>query len=116
MHQHERYEILGLIGNGDFAAVYRARDRELGRDVAIKQIHGQYMNDPRRLGLPDRRGDILVREIRSIYPVLPIVIASGQGREDVRNIFKSTPSITIVGKPYTSDDLIGALRSFGVRC
>ena len=68
------------------------------------------------MGLPDRRGDILVREIRSIYPSLPIVIASGHGAEDVQNIFKSTPSIAFVGKPYTSDDLSGALRSFGIRC
>ena len=29
MEPHPRYEVLGLIGNGDFAAVYRARDRGL---------------------------------------------------------------------------------------
>jgi hypothetical protein len=32
------------------------------------------------MGLPDRKGDALVQEIRSIYPLLPIVIAGGQGR------------------------------------
>lgn len=44
-----RYEIIDTIGAGDFAVVYRARDRELGREVAIKQIHQQFLSDPRQL-------------------------------------------------------------------
>jgi serine/threonine protein kinase len=44
-----RYEIVDTIGTGDFAIVYRGRDRELGREVAIKQIHQQYLLDPRQL-------------------------------------------------------------------
>jgi eukaryotic-like serine/threonine-protein kinase len=34
----ERYEIAGAIGSGGMAVVYRARDRELDRDVAIKLL------------------------------------------------------------------------------
>jgi eukaryotic-like serine/threonine-protein kinase len=34
----ERYEILGTIGSGGMAVVYRAHDRELERDVAIKLL------------------------------------------------------------------------------
>ena len=44
-----RYEILDTIASGDFAVVYRARDRELGRIVAIKQIHPQFLADERQL-------------------------------------------------------------------
>ena len=44
-----RYEILDTIASGDFAVVYRARDRELGREVAIKQIHQQFLADERQL-------------------------------------------------------------------
>ncbi len=44
-----RYEIVDTIASGDFAVVYRARDRELGREVAIKQIHQQFLSDPRQL-------------------------------------------------------------------
>jgi tRNA A-37 threonylcarbamoyl transferase component Bud32 len=44
-----RYEILDTIAAGDFAKVYRARDRELGREVAIKQIHQQFLGNPRQL-------------------------------------------------------------------
>ncbi len=44
-----RYEILESIASGDYATVYRGRDHELGRDVAIKQIHQQFLADPRQL-------------------------------------------------------------------
>src|SRR5262245_60780139 len=74
MEPHPRYEVLGLIGNGDFAAVYRARDRELGRDVAIKQIHGQYINDPARLARFWREAQLLATlshpHIMTIYDIV----------------------------------------------
>jgi PAS domain S-box-containing protein len=66
------------------------------------------------IGLPDRNGDALVREIRSIYPSLPVVIASGRGQEDLRVLFKDAPLISVVSKPYTADSLIAALRVVGI--
>ncbi len=71
---HPRYEIAGLIGNGDFAAVYRARDLELGREVAIKQIHQQYLSDPRRLERFWREAQLLAKlehpHIMTIYDIV----------------------------------------------
>src|SRR5262245_43956278 len=71
---HPRYEIVGLIGNGDFAAVYRARDLELGREVAIKQIHQQYLSDPRRLERFWREAQLLAKlehpHIMTIYDIV----------------------------------------------
>ena len=49
MEPHPRYEIFAEIASGDFATVYRGRDRELGREVAIKQIHRQFLSDARQL-------------------------------------------------------------------
>ena len=49
MDVESRYEFLDKIGSGSFATVYRARDTELGREVAVKQIHEQYMEEPQQL-------------------------------------------------------------------
>jgi len=49
MDPSSRYEIVDTIATGDFAVVYRARDRELGREVAIKQIHQQFLTDQQQL-------------------------------------------------------------------
>ena len=68
------------------------------------------------MGLPDRKGDALVQEVRSIYPTLPIVIASGQGRQELRQLFKDMASITFVSKPYSSEELKTAIRAIGIRC
>lgn len=49
METRSRYEIVDTIAVGDFGTVYRGRDRELGREVAIKQIHQQFLHDERQL-------------------------------------------------------------------
>lgn len=38
-----RYEQLETVGTGRFTTVYRARDRELGREVAVKQIRDEFL-------------------------------------------------------------------------
>jgi serine/threonine protein kinase len=41
----ERYELEELIGIGGMASVYRARDRQLERTVALKLLHDRYSDD-----------------------------------------------------------------------
>jgi CheY-like chemotaxis protein len=66
------------------------------------------------LGLPDRKGDVLVREIRAIYPSLPILLATGRAIADLRKAFEGEEKIAFVTKPYLEDDLLDALRKLGL--
>lgn len=40
-----RYEVITLLGRGGMAAVYRARDTVLQRDVALKVLYPQFLSD-----------------------------------------------------------------------
>jgi PAS domain S-box-containing protein len=66
------------------------------------------------IGLPDRNGNDLVREIRSMHTSLPIIVATGKGSKEVREILGGVRHLTFVGKPYRADDLYGALRALDV--
>lgn len=49
MPGHPRYSLGDTIAKGDYATVFRGRDLELDREIAVKQIHAQYLDDPRQL-------------------------------------------------------------------
>jgi CheY-like chemotaxis protein len=63
------------------------------------------------VGLPDARGDVLVSELRSIYPALPIVIASGHDEVGLRERFKGTRLLGFLSKPYSVEHLRAELRA-----
>jgi PAS domain S-box-containing protein len=66
------------------------------------------------VGLPDRSGDDLAHEIRSMHSSLPIVVATGKGAKDVGEIFRDMKHIVFLGKPYRAEDLYRALRTLHV--
>ena len=41
-----RYRLVELLGQGGMATIYRARDNELDRDVAVKLLRPEYERDP----------------------------------------------------------------------
>ncbi|MGY3446272.1 MULTISPECIES: response regulator [unclassified Bradyrhizobium] len=67
------------------------------------------------LGLPDRPGDELVAELRSLYTDLPVVLATGHVDEDVRQRFSAMQGVQLLAKPFSAEDLTTALGKAGVR-
>ena len=53
------YEVTGWLGAGGMGEVYRARDQNLGRDVAIKLLPRAFTSDPERLARFEREARVL---------------------------------------------------------
>jgi serine/threonine protein kinase/Tol biopolymer transport system component len=53
------YEIVGLIGAGGMGEVYRARDAQLGRDVALKVLPDPFAQDTDRMARFGREAKLL---------------------------------------------------------
>jgi PAS domain S-box-containing protein len=66
------------------------------------------------MGLPDRPGETLLREIRAVDSSLPVVLATGQETATLRETIKGEQNIAFATKPYNATDLVGALRALGI--
>jgi serine/threonine-protein kinase len=53
------YHVTGSLGAGGMGEVYRARDRRLNRDVAIKVLPELFASDPERLARFEREAQVL---------------------------------------------------------
>ncbi len=61
------------------------------------------------LGLPDKHGDELVRDIRATYAELPLVVASGEDVVEVKTRLQDFGPIRFLGKPYDLNGLRSAI-------
>ena len=61
------------------------------------------------LGLPDLPGEKLVTELRSLYPQLRIIVASGKGADLFDGVLEPRPDLVILPKPYDFEDLRTAI-------
>jgi DNA-binding response OmpR family regulator len=66
------------------------------------------------IGLPDRKGDVLLGEIRALRPSMPVVIVSGQDEVALRARFAGDKLTAVLGKPYQIEQLEAALRGLGL--
>jgi hypothetical protein len=53
------YEVVSVLGTGGMGEVYRARDRRLHRDVALKVLPALFASDPERLSRFEREAQML---------------------------------------------------------
>jgi PAS domain S-box-containing protein len=66
------------------------------------------------LGLPDKPGDELVKEIRASKPDLPILLATGYGADAIRERLAQDARLQLVGKPFDPEAIAAALERFGL--
>jgi serine/threonine-protein kinase len=70
----DNFEIVGLVGQGGMGCVYKAIDRDLGRTVAIKTLHGIDQHTPQSLARFRREAQAASRVV---HPNLVIIYSSG---------------------------------------
>jgi serine/threonine-protein kinase len=88
------YKILGSLGAGGLGEVYRARDTQLGRTVAVKVLPAAFANDPERLqALIDTAG----RLARLSHPNIAMLFECGQHADQRFLVFEF-----VQGQPLTS--------------
>lgn len=52
------------------------------------------------MGLPDKSGDVVVKELEAIRPDVKVIIISGQDKKKLDLQFAAQPNITVVQKPF----------------
>jgi CheY-like chemotaxis protein len=62
------------------------------------------------IGLPDRRGDDLIKDLRGFNPSIPLLVASGESKADLKARLDGFAPIGYLGKPYDQDKLTAALN------
>ena len=53
------YEVISLLGHGGMGEVYKAHDKKLKRDVALKVLPASFLRDPDRMGRFQREAEVL---------------------------------------------------------
>jgi CheY-like chemotaxis protein len=82
--------------------------------TALGRLDGDYAAAIIDIGLPDTQGDLLVADVRAIFPTVPIVIASGCADDALRLRFKADDRIAFLDKPYLAEQLRVVLRALEV--
>ncbi len=67
------------------------------------------------LGLPDRRGDELVADLRVLQSNLPVIIATGYFDSAMHDQFKSLHQLVILNKPYDFSQIRAAVAALASR-
>jgi WD40 repeat protein len=89
-----KYELEEVVGHGSFGVVYRARDTELDRTVAVKV--------PRPGGVPREEADRFLREARSAarlrHPQIVSLLEIGQSAGTCYLVYEFVHGTTLAGR------------------
>jgi DNA-binding response OmpR family regulator len=66
------------------------------------------------LGLPDRPGEALIKDMRLAPPDLPVVIATGHADRTVRQRVASLGGVQVLEKPFNGSDIEAAFARLGL--
>ena len=67
------------------------------------------------LGLPDRRGDELVTDLRTLQSNLPVIIATGYCDSALHDQFRNLRQLVILNKPYDYSQIHAAVAALALR-
>jgi Tol biopolymer transport system component len=105
------YEIVSLLGAGGMGEVYRARDTNLGREVALKTLPDSVTHDPERLARFRREAQVLAAlnhpHIAAIYGIEE---ANGQRFLVLELVEGETLAARIAKGPLPVDEALAIAR------
>jgi eukaryotic-like serine/threonine-protein kinase len=101
------FDVLSVIGAGGMGEVYRAHDRVLGRDVAIKVLPALWLADPDRRARFEREARVLASlnhpHIAAIYGIEDVGPSSGPGqaagRALILELVEGETLADLIGRP-----------------
>jgi serine/threonine protein kinase len=113
----DRYEIVRLVGRGGMGAVYEARDRRLGRRIAIKLLSPEHAADPKRLarfrqearvaGSLEHENVVALMDVGVAHDGSPYLVMEYLDGPDLRSLISSVGSLPA---PRAADLVIQACR------
>lgn len=66
--------------------------------------------------LSDQSGEALATELRALHADLPVLLATGEDIDELKERFASDRCMGVIAKPYNAAKLISALQALGLRC
>jgi eukaryotic-like serine/threonine-protein kinase len=119
-----RYRLIELLGQGGMATIYRARDNELERDVAVKLLRPEYERDP-DFGTRFRQearaaGSLNHPNIVSVYdfgndPAGAYIVMELIDGEDVASVIRRTGAVPPRQAARLASDVASALAAAHAR-
>lgn len=101
------YQIVGLIGQGGMATVYRAHHARLDRYVAVKVMHAAFLQDPNFHSRFEREAQIVARlEHPHIVPVYDFAETDGQPYLVMKHIEGRTLKGLLADGPLPLDQVV----------